>query len=340
MAGSTLFSKIVVQTEPSYGTGDAVNVAGYGRRLLVSPTGVINFGETYDIGEDRTVGLRTPVISGRVTLTETAPEVTLDAPALPTDELPIYLSAIEEITPVDNEDGSWTWLFAPGQDETATAPASLHAIVTDGNQGWHAKGILPTSLTLSAESGGLTSLGFSGFAKTVTTTASVPSVGLPSVTPRSIAGRVWTAYTDTDFPTTGGTAFTHLYDWSLELSSGLAPIFSQVGATTNAGYNQFGGPFGGTLSLTVASNAAAIDELVSKRGQTIYFRLHWADAGSPAHSADIRLAAIVKSVEPISGDVDGLTTYAIEATLAYDTTAEKVIEIEVVNQLSSLPIPD
>jgi hypothetical protein len=337
--GTTLFSKIVVQTEPTYGTGNDTNVAQYGRRMMVSPTGVINLGQTWDIGEDRTVGVRTPVITGRATLTETSPEFSLEAPAIPTDELPIYLSAIQEITPVDNEDGSWTWTWTPGMDGSATAPASLHALVTDGNQGYHVTGILPSSITLSAESGGLTSFGFAGFAKDVAKTATAVSAGLPSVTPRSIAGRTWTAYTETSFAT-GDTAFDYLYDWSLELSSGLGPIFSQVGSTVNAGYNQFATAFGGTLSLTVGSNPAAISEFYDKLGGTVWLRLAFADAGSPAHSVNIYVAGIVRSVEPITGDVDGLTTYAIEVAVAYDPDADKAVEIEVVNELSSLPIPD
>lgn len=337
--GTTLFSKIVVQTEPSYGNGNAANVADYGRRLMVSPTGVINLGQTWDLGEDRTIGVRTPIVTGRSTLTETAPEFSLEAPAIPTDELPIYLSAIQEITPVDNEDGSWTWTWVPGMSSSATAPASLHALVTDGNQGYHVKGILPTTVSLSAESGGLTSFGFSGFAKSVDKSASVPTVGLPAVTPRSIAGRTWTAYTETAFAT-GDTAFDYLYDWSLELTSGLGPIFSQVGSTVNAGYNQFAAPFAGTLSLTVGSNPAAVEKFYDKLGGTVWLRLAFADAGSPAHSVNIYVAGIVKNVEPITGDVDGLTTYAIEVAVAYDPDADSAVVIEVVNELSSLPIPD
>jgi hypothetical protein len=338
--GTTIFSKIVVQTEPTYGTGNDANVALYGRRLMVSPTGVINLGQTWDIGEDRTIGVRTPIVTGRSTLTETSPEVSLDAPAVPTDELPIYLSAIGEIIPVDNEDGSWTWTWQPGMDSTAPAPVSLHAIVTDGNQGYHVKGILPTTLTLSAESGGLTSLGFSGFAKSIEKTAQVPTVGLPAITPRSIAGRTWTGATGSTSMYAGFTNFDYLYDWSLEIMAGQGPIFSQVGSTVNAGYNQFAGAFGGTLSLTVGSNPAAVSEFYDKLGQTAYFQLSFADAGSPAHSVTIGVAGIVKNVEPITGDVDGLTTYAIEVALAYDPADDACIYIQTINELSSLPIPD
>jgi hypothetical protein len=337
--GTTVFSKIVVQTEPTYGTGNAANVAEFGRRLMVSPTGVLNLGQTWDIGEDRTIGVRTPIVSGRSTLTETAPEISLEAPAIPTDELPIYLSSAETIAPVDNEDGSWTWTWTPLMDGTSTDPDFLHAIVTDGNQAYHVKGILPTAITLSAESGGLTSFGYTGFAKSIEKTASVVSAGLPAITPRSIAGRTWTAYTETAWQT-GDAAFDYLYDWSLELNTGILPIFSQVGATTNAGFNQYGAPFGGSLSLTVGSNPAAISQFFDKLGGPVWLRLAFADAGSPAHSVDIYVAGIVRSVEPITGDVDGLTTYAIDVAIAYDPAEDKSVEIVVVNELSSLPVPD
>lgn len=339
--GTVLFSKLVLKGESTYGTGAAADFASGGRRMTVTPTGVINLGREWDLGDDRSVGIRTPVIGTRITQLAENPELTLEAPAVSTDDLAVWLAMVEK-TAGGTASGSaapYTWARAVGMDSSTNAPLSAEVIVADGNQSYHVNGILPTSITLSAEASGLTSFSASAFGKTVTKTSQATVESLPTDS-RALAGRLWNASYGTAFlsaGTSGGTAFTHLYDWNLEINTGMAAINAQAGALTLADYNQFATGFGGTLSLTVASNPAAVSQFYDKQGTLSFWRLHWEDAQSPQHSVDLLVSAVPSSVEIIGGDQDGIVTYAIELTLAYDPTSGKVFQYQVKNGINALP---
>jgi hypothetical protein len=137
--------------------------------------------------------------------------------------------------------------------------------------------------------------------------------------------------------TAGGTAFSALFDWSLEIQSGFMPISAVAGTIANSDYNQFAGPFGGTFSLTVASNPTAVAQIFDKLGTKTFWRLHWEDAGSPAHSADILLCAVVTSVEVMGGDSEGIVTYAAELAIAYDETSSSSLTLQVKNNMAAVP---
>jgi hypothetical protein len=339
--GTLLFSKLVMKKEATYAGGSDTDFASGGRRMTVTPSGAINLGLTYDTGEDRTVGLRTPVVASRVVETAENPEVTIDAPAVTTDDLAIWFAMMEKTTggTPSGTAAPYTWSRAIGMDSSTNAPQSYAAIVADGNQSYYVSGILPTTLTINAEASGLTSLSMSAFAKSVEKTSQATAESLPTDA-RGLAGRLWSASYGTAFlsaGTAGGTAFTHLFDWSLELNTGIAPINAQAGTVTLSDFNQFGAAFGGTLSLTVASNPAAVSQLYDKLGTKTFWRLHWQDAASPQHSADLLVCAVPSSVEVIGGDNEGLTTYAVELTLAYDETSAGVFTYQVKNGLTALP---
>lgn len=336
--GTVLFSKVVVKSESSYGSGTASNFASGGRRMTVTPTGVIALGREFDLGDDRTVGLRNPVIASRVTQMTENPELTLEAPAVTTDDLAVWFSMVQGGT-ASGTAAPYTWANAIGMTSSATAPQSYEAIATDGNQSYHVNGILPTTVGMSAEASGLTTLTMSAFGKTVSKTSQATAESLPTDA-RSLAGRLWRASYGTAFlsaGTAGGTAFSHLFDWSLELNTGHAPINAQAGALTLADYNQFGGPFGGTLSMTVASNPTAVAQLYDKLGTKTFWRLHWEDTASPAHAADILVCAVPTSVEVLAGDTDGVVNYAVELALAYDETSSSSVTLQVKNGLATLP---
>ena len=89
--------------------------------------------------------------------------------------------------------------------------------------------------------------------------------------------------------------------------------------------------------MTVASNPAAVSQFFDKLGSLSFWRLHWQDAGNPQHSADLLVSAVVSSVEPMGADQDGIVTYAIELTLAYDPTSGKVFDYQVKNGINALP---
>jgi hypothetical protein len=338
--GTLLFAKVVAKAESSYAGGTDSNLSTGARRMTVAPTGVISIGREYDTGADRTVGIRSAVIGNRVTQTAENPEISIDAPAVTTDDLAIWFGAIEKTaggTPTGTA-APYTWTRSIGQTSSTNAPASLHAIVADGNQSYYVNGILPTSITIGAEASGLTTLSGSFFAKSVAKTAVAPDDTLPS-SANALAGRLWQLSYGTAFlsaGTSGGTAFTHLYSWSLEITSGFTPINAQAGALTLADYNQFGAGFGGALTFTVASNATAVAQLFDKLASQTFWRLHWQNSGN-TESVDILLSAVPTSVTPIGGDQDGITTYEVELALAYDATSSKVLEYQVKNGLSALP---
>ena len=341
--GTLLFSKLVMKKETTYASGADTDFATGGRRMTVTPSGAINLGLTYDTGEDRTVGLRTPVIASRVVETAENPEVTIDAPAVTTDDLAIWFAMVEQTNSNGTPTGTaapYTWSRAIGMDSSTNAPKSFAAIVEDGNQSYFVNGILPTTLTINAEASGLTSLSMSAFAKAVTKTSQSTGTATLPTDARGLAGRLWQASYGTAFlsaGTAGGTAFTHLFDWSLELNTGLGPINAQAGTVTLSDYNQFASAFGGTLSLTVASNPAAVSQLYDKLGTKTFWRLHWQDANATQHSADLLVCAVPTSVEVIGGENEGLTTYAVELTLAYDETSAGVFTYQVKNGLTALP---
>lgn len=339
--GTVLFSKLVLKGESSYGSGAAGDFSSGGRRMTVTPTGVISLGREYDTGADRTVGLRTPVIGTRITQLTENPELTLEAPAVTTDDLAVWMAMVEKTAggTASGTAAPYTWARAIGMDSTTNAPLSGEAIVTDGNQSYFVNGILPTTVSVSAEASGLTTLNVAAFGKSVSKTSQATSETL-ATDQRALSGRLWQASYGTAFlsaGTSGGTAFTHLYDWSLELTTGFAPINTQAGVLTLADYNQFATGFGGTLSMTVASNPAAVAQFYDKLGTLGFWRLHWEDTASPAHSVDFLVAAVPTSVEVIAGDQEGLVTYAIEMTLAYDPTSGKVFQYQVKNGLSAQP---
>lgn len=340
--GAMIFAKAVVAGESTYGTGGTATfgVSG-GRRLTINPLGTLNLGREFDTGADRSVALRNPVIAGRVTQLSENPELTLEAPAATTDDLAIYYTMLQNTTggtPTGTA-SPYTWAIPIGMTSSATAPKSYAAVLGDGNQNYLVNGILPTSLSISAESSGLTSVSVAAFAKTAAKTSFSTGESV-AANARSLPGRLWTASYGTAFlsaGTAGGTAFTHLFDWNLEINSGIAPINAQAGSLSLSDYNQFAAAFGGTLSLTVASNDKAVSQLFDKLGSKTFWRLHWEDAGSPAHSADILVCAVPTNVEVMGGDAEGIVTYAAELALAYDETSQSSVTLQVQNGLATLP---
>ena len=194
--GNMMFSKAVVVGESSYGAGGTATFgASGGRRLTVNPLGTLNLGLEYDTGADRSVALRNPVVASRVVEIAENPELTLEAPAATTDDLAIYYTMLQNVSAAGTPAGTaapYTWAIPVGMTSSALAPKSYAAILGDGNQNYLVNGILPTSLTMSAEAGGLTSVSVSAFAKSVAKTSFSTGESLPSGA-RALPGRLWTA---------------------------------------------------------------------------------------------------------------------------------------------------
>jgi hypothetical protein len=350
--GAVVFTKLAVQAEyagagtawtsatAAYGTA-AFSASG-GRRVQVTPVGVLDLGRTFDTGADRSIGVRNPLLASRVTQTSENPTINIDAPAVTTDELAVWTSMIQAPSTGGTPAGTaapYTWTTAVGMTSAAVAPVSYQAIVGDGNQSWWVRGILPQSFSIGASSDGVTQVSLSCFAKSAgTCVASTES--LPATTQRLMPGRLWTAAYGTAFlsaGTAGGTTFSTLFDWKLDISSGITPINAQAGSLQLTDFNQFGGPIAGALNITIASNPAAISVLYASLGSKTFWRFHWEDTQAVAHSADVLVCAVPTKIDVINGDKDGLTTYQVSLDLAYDETSSQSVTLQVKNSLALLP---
>lgn len=339
--GTTLYTKLNLAQEPDgYGSAEPSDVTAGSRRMHVSPTGIVSFGEEWDLGADRTVGVRNPVVLSGQTLVAKNPVVSFEAPNVPTDELPYYFSMLQEASQTATNAGAKQWWFELGGQFDVSDPISMAALVSDGDAHIFANGIALESLELSSQASGVTSLSASGFAKQCYLTETTPAAPMPTVPLRGIAGRVWQAKLWPSFPYSDeeatGTAFEHLYDWTLSMVSGNGAINAQHGSVSNAGINPFAAPFSGTLSMTVASTPDTRTAFVDNRGGNVFVELAWSDAGDPSHAFSIFAAGIISSVEPLSGDQDGIMTYAVEITLAYDPATEKSVTLYVSSQTDNL----
>ncbi len=86
-AGNVLFSKLVAFKEATPGTIPTLTSGG--RKLLVTPTGVISDGVTIELGAERSVALRNPLIGSTGTIT---------MPASPADGMVITIESTQQIT--------------------------------------------------------------------------------------------------------------------------------------------------------------------------------------------------------------------------------------------------
>ena len=331
-AGNVLFSKLVAFKEATPGTIPTLTSGG--RKLLVSPTGVISEGTTIELGAERSVALRNPLISTTGTVVSVEPTLSATVPAVSVGELPIWLSMLGTATPAGTA-APYIWDY----DWSMTAsnnPKSYTLIATDGVQAYAANYCLAESLTIAvADRNGLTNLSASLFAQNIAKN----SATLAETTPTSafMAGRLWTAYqSGTVFPgTAAGTSYPTLLDFSLEFSSGLARQ-SYLAGTTVFSTHAESLPFTGTLTMTVSSTADAVSVWYDayRAATPVGVRLAWTNG---THTANIMTMIVPTDVQQMAGAEDGLTTMAVTGTLVYDPTSTKSLRIIVGSDLAVLP---
>ena len=330
-AGVTLFSKLVCFKETTPGTIPTLTSGG--RKLLVSPTGVISEGTTIELGAERSVALRNPLIATTGTIVSVEPTLSATVPAVSVGELPIWMSMLGTATPAGTA-APYIWDY----DFSMTAsnnPTSYTLIATDGTQAYAANYCLAESLTIAADRSGLTNLSASLFAQSIAKN----SATLAETTPTSgfLAGRLWTAFqSGTVFPgTAAGTAYNYLLDFSLEFSSGLARQSYLAGTTTFSTHAE-SNPFTGTLTMTVSSTASAVSVWYDayKAATPVGVRLAWTNG---THTANLMMMIVPTEVQQMAGAEDGLTTMAVTGTLVYDPTSAKSLRIIVGSDLAALP---
>ena len=330
-AGNVLFSKLVAFSEATPGTTPTLTSGG--RKLLVSPTGMLTTGTTIDLGPERSVALRNPLIATTGTIVSVEPTISATVPAVSIGELPIWLSMTKTVSPSGTA-APYAWDYSYSMT-AANDPKSYSLVATDGQQQYVVDYCLAESITIAADRSGLTNLSANLFGQTITKNSDTLADGTP--TSPFMAGRLWNMYqSGTAFPgTASGTAYQYLLDFSLEFNAGITKQAYLAGTTSFSTHSE-SNPFTGTLTATVSSTASAVSVWYDayQAATPVGVRLTWS-AG--AYSAHILAMVVPTSVQPMAGSEDGLTTMAIEGTLVYDATSAKTLQIVVNSDLSALP---
>ena len=334
-SGNILFSGLVGKAEGTAGTSPSF--AAGGRKFLVEPTGLITLGQTWDLGEERSIGLRNPIVAGASTLVSKEPELAVSVPAVSIDELSVWIGMTTDPV-VAGTAAPYTWTYDWATGTASNSPNSYSFISFDAHGGTAAGGngyllnyCLPTSITVNAERSGLTSLSASLFAQDVAQSTAVAAAATAVPTAKFLSGRLWQVATGTALATGTFTSYNYALDFGLTINTGITRQAYLAGTTVFSTHAE-SDAFGGELTLTVQSNKAANDAWVL--GSQKFVRLSWTDG---TYSATIYTSIIVSDVQPISGSEDGLTTMAITGTLAYDPTSAKVIQVVIVNGIAALP---
>ena len=336
-AGNILFTKAVAFGESTYGTSPTLTSGG--RRLVVGPTGIINPGTNIELGEDRAVALRNPILGTTAVVVSKEPTISLDAPSLSLEDWVFYLQGIKAVSP-SGASAPYTW----SDDISMTAsnsPKSYSIVMTDGAQAFLTNYTMLTSLSISADRNGSTTARAEFFAQNLAKDSTALTDTVQSAV-TYMPGRLWKPYFHTSFPTVSdGTAYSYLLDWSLDITPGNARQAYQNGTLTMSTHAE-SEPFMGQISLTVSANAAAYTELYDayQSASVKYLRLEWTNglASTALRSANICLAFIPTEVTPLANAEDGLTTVTVQGQLVTDVAgASKTLLIELKNGLSTAP---
>lgn len=334
-SGNILFSGLVGKSEGTAGTSPSF--ASGGRKFLVEPTGLITLGQTFDLGEERSVVLRTPIVAGAITLVSIEPELTVSVPAVSIDELSVWLGmTTAPVIAGTAAPYSWTYDWATGT--ASNNPTSFSFISFDALGGTAAGGnayllnyCLPTEVSITADRSSLTALSANMFAQNVATSTAVAAAATVVPTSKFLSGRLWQVATGTALNTGTFTSYNFALDFGLTINTGITRQAYLSGTTVFSTHAE-SAAFGGELTLTVQSNAAANTAWVL--GAQRFVRLSWTDG---TNTATIFTSIIITDVQPISGNEDGLTTMAITGTLAFDPTSSKVIQVVIENGIAALP---
>jgi hypothetical protein len=334
-AGSVLFTKAVAFGETTYGTTPTMTSGG--RRLAISPTGILTPGTNIELGESRAVALRNPILSSTNVVVSQEPTVALDAPSLSLEDWVFYLQGLKAVTPTGT--GPYVWSYDVSMTAT-NSPKSYSLVVTDGVNQFLTNYTMLNTLNLSADRSGLTTARAEFFAQSLAKdTTTLADTVASAVT--YLPGRLWKPYFHTSFPAvTDGTAYTYLLDWSLDITTGNARQAYQNGTLTMSTHAE-SEPFKGQIQMTVSGNASAISTLYDayQAATTKYMRLEWTNglSSTALRSANICLAFIPTDVTPIANAEDGLTTVTVQGQLVTDVTSSKTLLIELKNGLATAP---
>jgi len=330
-AGNILFSKLVAFKEATAGTIPTLTSGG--RKLLVTPTGAITTGTTIELGADRSVALRNPMISTTGVVVSVEPTVSATVPAISVGELPIWLSMTRTVSATGTAT-PYLWDYDYSMT-AANSPTSYTLVATDGQQQYVLNYSLAESITIAADRSGLTSLSANLFSQSIAKNSATLADAVPSSP--FMAGRLWNAYqSGTVFPgTASGTALSYLLDFSLEFNAGITKQAYLAGTTVFSTHAE-SAPFTGTLTMTVSSTSSAVSTWYDayQAATPVGVRLAWSDG---TRTVNVMTMIVPTEVQPMAGAEDGLTTYSVTGTLVYDPTSAKSLRIIVGSDLATLP---
>ena len=335
--GSILFASLVGKQESTYGTSPSFATGG--RKFLVEPTGLITIGKTWEIGEERSLAYRNPVIATTATLVSNEPEVSVSVPAASIDEASIWFGMAFAPT-ISGTAAPYTHTIDPSNGTASQSPTSYSFIsqdalggTTTGGNAYLITGALPTELSISADRSGLTSMSATLFAQNVAETTTNPAASTAIPTSVFMPGRLWKVAIGTALATGTFTDFGYALDFNLTLPTGIAKWSALNGTATISGYTETA-RLGGELALTIWSNASASSSFYQGLGSQKFIRLLWTDG---TYSLTIYLSTVITEITPISGEDEGITTMAVTARVATDPVALKPFKIVAVNSISALP---
>lgn len=336
-SGSILFSSLIGKAEGTAGT--SANFATGGRKFLVEPTGLITLGKTWELGEERSIAYRAPIIATGATLVSNEPEISVSVPAASLDEASIWYGMAFSPS-ISGTVAPYTWTYDPSNGTASQSPTSFSFISQDALGGTAGGGnaylityAMPTEISISAERSGLTSLTATLFAQNVTETTTNPAASTAIPTSVFMPGRLWKVAIGTALATGTFTDYGFALDFSLTLQTGLAKWSALSGTATISGHSETA-RLGGELTMTVQSNAEASSKLFASYGSQKFIRLTWTDG---TYSLTIHLSTVISDFAPISGEDEGITVAAVTARIATDPVSLKPFKIVSVNSVAALP---
>jgi hypothetical protein len=329
--GAKALTRIATASQASFGTAASIGTAT-GEILFTETTGALDLGVTVDLGETTSVGKRTAIQATRPTITGRQPVLTIAEGPASMRTLPLILDAVGATT---SGAGPYTWTWSPAQGDVDTL-VFYSFLVEDGVQKYLVRDAAPTEITLSTDANGLLQAG----ATFAATTAATSALAFPTALPAQpmLAGRLMKLSTDTNFPDkagSGATDYTSITAFSLSVTTGVGMITALDGSLT-AATAALTGSLDATLTLTVASNAAAgttfpITDIATQK----YLRLF--GTTSDNYGVWILGSWEIENIVPLSSDQDGLIVNEVTCRLAYDVTSGKSLEIIVDSPLSAAP---
>ena len=331
--GAKALTRIAASAQADFDTAVTFG-SSTGEVLFTDALGILDPGVTVALAEDVSVGKRTAIQAGAVTVTGKNPVVTIGEAPVSLRMLPIILDSLGAAV---TGAGPYTWTWSPTQGDVDTA-IYYSMLMTDGVQQYKVVGAAPTEVTLSADASGILQAGATFAAKSVSATSETFPTAINAQP--MLAGRLLNLSVDTNFPDKSGTGaadYGYLMSFNLSVTTGLTTI-SALEGTLSAATSAFTGALDATLTLTVASNAAAIANGawgITEQAEQRYLRIHGTTADN--YGVWILGSWVIESVTPLSAEQDGMVVNEVSLRLAYDTTAGKSLEIICDSPLATAP---